>query len=263
MSIVLRLRNSSIIRGPCKCVPQHSPVESPQGLHPPSMSRSQQVAREPRAALSISCLLTCAETHLHRGPSLSLAIRLKAEMQISLEEVHVDPASDPFLRCSGRQRAGGTKSKEGGPVPITLCKLHSFAQAHAGKHDPLQPWWATGRLRALSQTQSTQRAEDSARAIYSFLVFRSVPLWVRITGVRFNWNHYFPKQDRKGKSRMVCNVLPCFELGARMLCSEMLLEIFKDINSKRKGIHLDQTCSLAKNKPQKHVTRHYLQRSGT
>lgn len=47
-----------------------------------------------------------------------------------------------------------------------------------------------------------------------------------------------------------------------MLCSEMLLDIFfKEINSKRKGVHLDQTCSRAKNKLQNYIMggRHYLQ----
>lgn len=46
--------------------------------------------------------------------------------------------------------------------------------------------------------------------------------------------------------------------------------IFKEINSKRKGIHLDQTGSLAKNKLQNYVAwgwgvwgGHYLQYNGT
>lgn len=74
-----------------------------------------------------------------------------------------------------------------------------------------------GRLRALLKLQSTYSPEDSSQTVQCdrFQVGYSV----RQVGLLFS-------QIGQGGKVVVCDVLPCFELGAWVLCSEVLLDNF-------------------------------------
>lgn len=98
----------------------------------------------------------------------------------------------------------GTKSKDG--QACALGGPHRVAQAHSGV------------LRVLLQLQATHRAEDPAWNYVQFIgQFLCGPgfLVSPLAGI-INWL----EREKAGLSDILC----CCELGARRLCSEMLLE---------------------------------------
>lgn len=98
----------------------------------------------------------------------------------------------------------GSKSRMGRPVPSVK--------------PPEWPRLAPGRLRVLSQLRTTHRAGDPALNYVQFMgQFLRGPGFLMSTLVGIsNWSE-------RGKAGL-SNVLCCGELGARRLCSEMLLE---------------------------------------
>ena len=124
----------------------------PQGSDLPCLEASRQP--QDRSSFTYESPVTRAETHLCKGPGLTPAIRIKAQLQIALGKVHIGPSVCCLAEWAAEGR--GTKSKDG-----QACAL---GEPHRG--GPGSLWAPEG---AVATTDYTHTAADPASNYVQFI----------------------------------------------------------------------------------------------